>query len=181
MHLEISTPAATDEASFALSPDGQQLVFVSTADGRSRLWLRPLGATSAQPLAGTDGAQQPFWSPDSRSIGFFAAGELKRLNISGGQPQTLTDAEPRHGTWNAAGVILFARTAGGPLFQIAASGGEAAPVTKLADRQLSHCFPYFLPDGRREGRHCSGALTGADPPGAAGTPRARFRPSRNGA
>ena len=147
MRTEIVTPATNDPLSFALSPDGRQLVFVASGDGPSRLWLRPLAATAAQPLAGTEGAAFPFWSPDSRSVGFFADGKLKRLDLGGGQPQVLTDAFSRGGTWNADGVILFARTAGGPLFRVSASGGEAVAVTKL-DRQSSHRFPSFLPDGR---------------------------------
>ena len=69
--LEIATPATSDVASFAVSPDGRQIVFVASGDGASRLWVRPLDRTAAQPLAGTEGASFPFWSPDSRSIGFF--------------------------------------------------------------------------------------------------------------
>ena len=149
MRTEIVTPATTDPASFALSPDGRQLVFVASGDGPSRLWLRPLAATAAQPLAGTEGGSYPFWSPDSRSVGFFADAKLKRLDIGGGSPQALANAPgSRGGTWNADGVILFARTFNGPLFRIPASGGEAVAVTKL-DRQQSHRFPQFLPDGRQ--------------------------------
>jgi hypothetical protein len=106
-----------------------------------------LASITAQPLAGTEGAAYPFWSPDNRSIGFFADGTLKRLDI-GGVPQTLATAVPRGGTWNADGVILFPPTTGGPLFRVAASGGEAVALTKL-DRQTSHRFPFFLPDGRQ--------------------------------
>jgi hypothetical protein len=147
MRTEIVTPATTDPISLALSPDGKQLVFVASGDALSRLWLRPLTVTAARPLAGTDGATFPFWSPDSRSVGFFAAGKLKRLDLGGGQPQVVTDAAPRGGTWNAAGVIVFARSTVGPLFRVSASGGDAVPVTQL-DRHSAHRFPYFLPDGR---------------------------------
>jgi serine/threonine protein kinase len=145
MRLEIVTPTSADPISFALSPDGRQLVFVASGDGPSRLWLRPLAATAAQPLAGTEGAAYPFWSPDSQSIGFFGDGKLKRVDIGGGPPQTLADASARGGTWNADGVILFAQTINGPLFRIPASGGEAVAVT----RQGQHRFPQFLPDGRQ--------------------------------
>ena len=101
--------------SFALSPDGRQIVFVASGDGASRLWVRPLDTTAAQPLAGTDGASYPFWSPDSRSIGFFADGKLKRLDLSAGAPQTLAPAGlGRGGTWSADGVILFAPSSAGP-------------------------------------------------------------------
>ena len=145
---EIVTPATTDPTSFALSPDGRQIVFVASGDGASRLWLRSLAATTAQPLAGTEGAAYPFWSPDSRSLGFFADGKLKRLDIGGGAPQTLATAGSRGGTWNADGVILFTPSVSGPLFRVPASGGQAVAVTKL-DRQTSHRFPFFLPDGRQ--------------------------------
>ena len=147
--VEIVTPATADPISFALSPDGRQIVFVASGDGASRLWLRSLATTTAQPLAGTEGAVYPFWSPDSRSVGFFAGGSLKRLDIGGGAPQTLATAlTGRGGTWNADGVILFAPTTGGPLFRVPATGGEPVAVTTL-DRQANHRFPSFLPDGRQ--------------------------------
>src|SRR5262249_7483384 len=146
MRTEIVTPATADPISFALSPDGRQIVFVASGDGAARLWLRSLSSTTAQPRAGTEGAAYPFWSPDSRSIGFFADGRLKRLDIGGGAPQTLaTVTVPRGGTWNADGVILF--PLGSALFRVPASGGQTVAVTKL-DRQTSHRFPVFLPDGR---------------------------------
>ena len=147
--LEINTPATADPISFALSPDGRQIVFVASGDGASRLWLRSLASTTPQPLAGTDGAGFPFWSPDSRSVGFFADGKLKRLDIGGGAPQTLAAVTTaRGGTWNADAAILFTPTNASPLFRVPASGGEAVAVTKL-DRQGSHRFPSFLPDGRQ--------------------------------
>ena len=90
----------------------------------------------------------PFWSPDSRSVGFFADGKLKRIDIGGGSPQTLTNAASRGGTWSPDGVILFTPTTGSPLFRIPASGGEAVAVTKL-EKQTSHRFPQFLPGGRQ--------------------------------
>jgi Tol biopolymer transport system component len=102
----------------------------------------------AQPLAGTDGASYPFWSPDSRSVGFFAGGKLMRMDIGGGAPQTLANAVNRGGTWSADGTILFPRTTSSPLFRISASGGEPVEVTKL-DKQASHRFPQFLPGGRQ--------------------------------
>jgi serine/threonine protein kinase len=149
MRLEINTPPTSDPASFAISPDGQQLVFATSGNGPSRLWLRPLAATTAQPLGGTEGASGPFWSPDSRSIGFFADGKLKRLDLGDGAAQPIASvATVGGGAWNADGVILFQQTLGGPLFRVSASGGEIAAVTKL-ERQSGHLFPTFLPDGRR--------------------------------
>ena len=147
---EIVTPATAYPVSFALSPDGRQIVFVASGDGPSRLWLRSLASSTAQPLAGTEGAVYPFWSPDSRSVGFFADGRLKRIDIGGGAPQTLaTAASGRGGTWSADGMILFTPNATvSPLFLVPASGSEAAAVTNL-DRQSNQLFPFFLPDGRQ--------------------------------
>lgn len=147
--FEINTPATSDLLSFALSPNGRQLVFAASGDGPSRLWLRSLETTAAQPLAGTEGAKYPFWSPDSRSIGFFANSQLKRLDLGGGSPQNLASSPiGLGGTWNTSGVILFATRVGSPLFRVSASGGEAAPVTTINPQTSSHRFPYFLPDGR---------------------------------
>ena len=89
LRLEISSPPTADSLSLALSPDGQKLVFVADSQGVSRLWLRELNAVSPRPLAGSDGATFPFWSSDSRSIGFFAEGKLKRLDLAGGAAQVL--------------------------------------------------------------------------------------------
>ena len=90
--VDIVTPTTDSPTSFALSPDGRQIVFVALGEGGSRLWLRSLATTTAQPLAGTEGASYPFWSPDSRSVGFFADGKLKRIDMGGGAPQTVATA-----------------------------------------------------------------------------------------
>ncbi len=146
--VDLVTPATDNPTDFALSPDGRQIVFVAAGDGASRLWRRSLATTTAQPLAGTDGALYPFWSPDGRSIGFFADGQLKRIELNGGAPQTVAPASgARGGTWNADGVILFAPNAAGPLLRVPASGGPPVAVTTLAG-QSSHRRPSFLPDGR---------------------------------
>jgi hypothetical protein len=149
MRVEVTTPATTDPVSFAMSPDGQRLVFVATNNGQSQLWLRSLDAVSAQPLAGTEGAAYPFWSPDSRSVGFFAEGKLKRIDVGGGPARTLVNAPPRGGTWNSDGVILCTPTAQGRLFRVSASGGEAVGATTMEAGQVSHRFPHFLPGGRQ--------------------------------
>ena len=145
--LEIVTPPTAEPTSFALSPDGRQVVFAASGEGGSRLWLRALVTTSAKPLAGTGGATYPFWSPDGRSVGFFADGKLKRLDLDGGEPQTLATAVPRGGSWNADGDILFAPNTGSPLFRVPAAGGQTRAVTTL-DQQASHRYPFFLADGR---------------------------------
>jgi Tol biopolymer transport system component len=148
--LDLVTPPTTDPFSFALSPDGRQIVFVAAAEGGSQLWLRPLDQTDARPLAGTDGASAPFWSPDGRALGFFAASQLKRIDLNGGAPQMLADAPvPRGGTWNRDGIIVLGGQAGSSLSQVAATGGPATVLTRLARGQASHRWPQFLPDGRR--------------------------------
>jgi eukaryotic-like serine/threonine-protein kinase len=145
--LDVATPSTADPISFALSPDGRQLVYVASTDGQTGLWVRPFDKTTAQFLPGTEGATYPFWSPDSRSIGFFDGAKLKRIDLAGGSPQTLTDAANRGGMWGLGGAILFTRSTGGPIFRVSATGGEATAVTKL-EKQTSHRFPQFLPDGR---------------------------------
>src|SRR5262245_3712241 len=111
MRVDIATPATPDPCSFAMSPDGRRLVFVSSGGGSAQLWLRPLDSATAQPLPGTEGASYPFWSPDSRAIGFFAGGKLKRTDISGGLPQILANATtPRGGAWSRDGAIVFSQS-----------------------------------------------------------------------
>jgi Tol biopolymer transport system component len=138
---------------FALSPDGRQLAFIaSAADGRPQLWVRALEASVARPLPDTDGAAQPFWSPDSRSIGFFAGGRLKKVEARGGPVQVVcSTANFRGGTWSQDDVILFSAGAATGLSRVAATGGlPPQPVTTLdaARQELSHRWPQFLPDGR---------------------------------
>jgi serine/threonine protein kinase/Tol biopolymer transport system component len=154
LRLDVTTPPTVDPESlfsFALSPDGRRLVFAAAFEGTSQLWLRALDETTAQPLAGTEGAILPFWSPDSRSIAFFADGLLKRLDLAGGRPQVLAKARnPMGGAWNRDDVILYAPFAASPLMAVAATGsGVPSAATQLAAGERSHRFPAFLPDGRR--------------------------------
>jgi serine/threonine protein kinase len=135
----------------ALSPDGSNLAFVAFGtDGRQMLWLRPLGSLDARFLPGTEGASFPFWSPDSRFVGFFGQGSLKKIDVTGGLPQTLSDAPAgQGGTWNRDGLIVFAPTGAGPLYRVPASGGTPAQATELdKSHPGSHRWPHFLPDGR---------------------------------
>ena len=133
-----------------ISPDGHRVAFVAmSADGKSLLWVRSLDTLTAQSLAGTEGASAPFWSPDSRFLGFFAGGKLKKIDVSGGPPITLCDApDNRGGTWNRDGVIVFAPTNTSALQKVSASGGVPAPATVLGQGELGHSRPIFLPDGR---------------------------------
>ena len=92
-----------------VSPDGRRLAFVATVEGKTLLWVRPLDSLAAQSLAGTEDAASPFWSPDSRFLAFFSRGKLKKIDVSGGPPQTLCNADGlvRGGTWSGDGTILF--------------------------------------------------------------------------
>jgi Tol biopolymer transport system component/predicted Ser/Thr protein kinase len=143
---------AFENGPVAVSPDGSRLAFVArAADGKSALWVRPLTGLSAQTLPGTDGASHPFWSPDSRFLGFFAGGKLKKIEASGGPPQTICDAPSgRGGTWNRKGVILFAPMAREGILQVSSAGGIPSPATRLDEtrQESGHRLPVFLPDGR---------------------------------
>ena len=136
---------------FAVSPDGLRVVLRATSEGKSLLWVREIDSLTAKPLAGTDDAIYPFWSPDSRFIGFFSAGKLKKIEFTGGPVQTLCDApDGRGGTWNRDGVILFTPSPLSVVCRVPAAGGSPVPVTKLdaTTKEQGHHFPYFLPDGR---------------------------------
>ncbi|HEY5569177.1 MAG TPA: protein kinase [Gammaproteobacteria bacterium] len=154
MRLEISTPPTVVPQHFALSPDGRHIVFVaseSSSDPLQHLYLRALDSSEARPIAGTDGARYPFWSPDSRSIGFFASEMLYRIDVAGGAPVPLAPApNPLGGSWSANGTILFSPTSVSPLFSVPESGGEHVEATELdSPHQKNHRLPSFLPDGRR--------------------------------
>jgi eukaryotic-like serine/threonine-protein kinase len=134
----------------ALSPDGLRVAFVAkTPDGKQMLWIRPLNSPVAQPMSGTEGAIYPFWSFDSRYLGFFAAGKLNKLDASGGPPQALCAATPgRGGTWGITGTIVFARDTTSALYRVDAAGGTPVAVTTLDSKESSHRWPDFLPDGK---------------------------------
>ncbi|MBI4469562.1 MAG: serine/threonine-protein kinase [Acidobacteria bacterium] len=141
-------------AQVTVSPDGLHLAFVATtAAGKQLLWVRSLDTLSAQALAGTEAAELPFWSPDSRALGFFADQKLKKIELSSGPPITLCDAPAYYGgyggTWGRNGVIVFAKLGGG-LARVSAAGGDVGTATLVdpAHGETTHRWPYFLPDGR---------------------------------
>jgi len=154
--LGASRPAGLLPSSrFALSPDGRRLAFVGTdAGGVTALWVQSLEGLAGQPLAGTEGALMPFWSPDSQFIGFLAGGKVKRIAATGGPPLILaehTGGGNSGATWNRDGVVLLSGPRlGSPIRRVSASGGAPSPVTALnADAgETVHGFPFFLPDGR---------------------------------
>jgi eukaryotic-like serine/threonine-protein kinase len=148
--LDVTSPPTADAFSFAVAPDGRHLVFVANGEKGSQLWLRSLDQAKAQSVDGTAGATFPFWSPDSRDIGFFADGKLKRLSIQGGGPRVLADAATaRGGTWNQDGVIVFGQASPGALMRVRATGGVPVAVTQIAKGQNNHRWPQFLPDQKR--------------------------------
>jgi len=151
IRFEIHPPEKERFQEMAVSPDGERLAFTTgDSTGTARLWVRPLDSLAAQPLPGSEGAYLPFWSPDSRSIAFFAGGKLKKIDLLGGPAQTLCDAQAgRSGAWNREGVILF-RPAIGPIYRVSAAGGEARAVTAFdrSRQENTHSWPQFLPDGR---------------------------------
>jgi serine/threonine protein kinase len=158
VRLEINTPPTADFSSFDISPDGRRLAFAATSDGRSRLWVRSLDALDARPLAGTDGARFPFWSPDSQSIGFFAEAQLKRVDVDSGAVQTLGAAgNALGGAWNKDDVILFTASPGVAISRVLATGGQPyQPNPDAVDR----LFPKFLPNGRHYLYYGSGTAPG---------------------
>jgi serine/threonine protein kinase/Tol biopolymer transport system component len=143
------TGTAIPSVAVSVSPDGRTLVFVANeTSAPPSLWVRSLQSLDAAPLAGTEGATHPFWSPDSRSIGFFAGGSLKRVDIAGGTPRTIAEnTNGRGGTWNRGGVILYGTTERA-IYRVPAAGGTSVPVTTLdaGAGELWHRFPQFLPD-----------------------------------
>ena len=132
----------------AISPDGKQIVLRSGAGNQAQLWVRSLESGNAQALPGTEGGMRPFWSPDSRSIAFFADQKLKRIDLPGGAPLILAEAPlGLGGSWNAGGSIVFVPAAFRGLERIPASGGTAVPMPLGKDKRYA-AAPSFLADGR---------------------------------
>jgi Tol biopolymer transport system component/tRNA A-37 threonylcarbamoyl transferase component Bud32 len=177
----------------ALSPDGRTLAFVATdANGERQLWIRQLDAARAQPLDGTTGASDPFFSPAGNEVAFFANDELKRIVIGGGGATVICEAGAgAGGTWNRDGVIVFQPHQQGHLMRVAAAGGLPEPITALdaSANETHHLYPSFLPDGRHYVYYVAGRQRGlyigelgsrertflfdpdpSLPPGAAATP-----------
>jgi len=132
-----------------ISPDGKQVVFSAKESGEKQLYLRSMDKLTPQPIPGTERATFPFWSPDSKSIAFFADGKLKRVELPGGPPTIVCDAAiGRGGAWNGDGTILFSGETTAPLVRVPATGGTPVAVTKLSGRYTTHRWPAFLPDGK---------------------------------
>jgi len=151
MRFVIATPEKASDISVpVISPDGRTVAFLAGFEGKRFIYARPLDSLTAQRLAGTDDASFPFWSPDSRYLAFFTDNKLKKIEATGGSPQTICEVRsPGSGTWNREGVILFGEE-NTPIQRVSASGGIAAPALKLDEsrKETSHYSPSFLPDGR---------------------------------
>jgi Tol biopolymer transport system component len=152
--FEVGVPdnvTLADEVS--VSPDGRKLVFAAAQGG---LWLRDLGAVEWRRLPGTEGAATPFWSPDSRYVAFVDRDTLKKVDTTGGPPETVANlptAGPRSGTWSREGDIVLGSWgggSGGPVWRVSAAGGAMTPLTQvdLSKGEFVHTWPTFLPDGR---------------------------------
>ena len=162
-----------------VSPDGSKIAFTALDEnGRTRVFIRRLDAGKAHALSGTEGAQYPFWAPDSRWLGFFTQPDdvLRKIDTNGGPPITLCPASNgKGGSWSPDGVIVFSGDASSGLSRVPVSGGEPVELTvRDTDRHNSHRFPWFLPDGRHflfvgrgvageESTIMVGSLDGGDP------------------
>jgi Tol biopolymer transport system component len=151
LRLSILPPENASFESFAVSPDGRKLAFTVFLNGKLMVWVRALDSLEAKPLAGTEFASNPFWSLDSRSIGFFTPSKLKTVDVAGGPARDVADVVVgRGGAWSPEDVIVFCPRPIGILHQVAAAGGTPQPVTSLdvARAEAAHAFPQFLPGGR---------------------------------
>ena len=172
--------ASVPTLNLALAPDGRHLVFLAAgADGVARLWLRPLDSAEARPLAGTEDATDPFWSPDSKNVAFFARGALQRIDLNGGAHPVLSHGSiaTRGGSWSASGVILFNPDNLSGLMRVPASGGTAGSLDPDAVNQklLGGRYPHFIGDSGRflfqqRGGESEGQVYVASLEGATATP-----------
>ncbi len=150
LKAELLPPENASFGEIAVSPDGKWLAFTAATGSRVQLWLRSLAHDEAYSLESTDGASHPFWSPDSRFVGFFADGKLKKLKLGGGLASTLCQASVgTGGTWNREGVILFTVLGVSRILRVSASGGTPEVVLRAEPGETDLHEPFFLPDGRR--------------------------------
>ena len=154
--LKLAVLPPTDTVSSGpidISPDGRRVAFTAAGpDGQPRLYVRELDSLEPKALPGTEGGEAPFFSPDGRSVAFFAEKKLKRVDLAGGPARELADApDHRGGSWGSQNLIVFAPEGGGRIYSVPASGGDATPVTALdpGTKETSHRWPRFLPDGKR--------------------------------
>ena len=133
----------------ALSPDGTHLAYVVRQGGTQQIYLRAMDSLESKPISGTDGAVNPFFSPDGQWLGFFAGGKLKKVSVSGGAAVTVSDtAQPRGASWGSQGIIAFAPQNVAVLQQVSDAGGTPQPLTRLEKGENSHRWPELLPGGK---------------------------------
>jgi len=151
----VPRPPLAGDIFTAISPDGRSIVYAAAEGSSGPLWIRGLDSLAMHAVPGTEGAGAPFWSPDSRFVGFFAYGKLRTIEIGTssdyGRPHTLCDAPAgRGGAWNRDGVIIFSPNLEDAIYRVPAAGGQVSPVTMLKRnrRHTAHRWPDFLPDGR---------------------------------
>jgi serine/threonine protein kinase/Tol biopolymer transport system component len=146
MLFQIPVPPMPDY-SILISPDGRVIAYVAPVGGTNCLFVREIGSATPKKINGTEGADHPFWSPDSRSIAFFSGGRLKRVDVSGGSPRDIcATSSMAGGTWNSKGVIVYSDW---PILRrVSADGGDPSPITELSKDEVGHGFPFFLPDGQ---------------------------------
>jgi Tol biopolymer transport system component len=153
VRLSLAADAANPASGYSVSvsPDGTRVAYVASGKSGQLLWLRLLSEETAKPLPGTEGADELFWSPDGRSIGFFTPTQLKRIDLGPGSVRTLADIpSATGGTWGSEGTILFAEAGEGGLRRVAATGGPVETVRRLRPpEQVRFQWPWFLPDGKR--------------------------------
>src|SRR5262249_52765915 len=151
--FEVTLPEGVEFSQYvSVSPDGHKLVFNATG-AQSGLWIRDLDTLQWRRLEGTEGSSSPFWSPDSRFLGFSVGGSVKKIEVAGGPPQTLCTIPAGLagiGSWNKDGVIIFGGKGSGPLRRVSASGGAATDITQVDTSRGNsfHGLPTFLPDGK---------------------------------
>ncbi|HXQ25319.1 MAG TPA: protein kinase [Candidatus Acidoferrales bacterium] len=142
--------AGLDNLALALSPDGRDLAYVATTQGAStqQIYLRPMDSAEARPVPGTEGAIDPFFSPDGQWLGFFADGKLKKIPVNGAVAQTLGDVVNPHGaSWDSEGKIAFVPGLS-VLSEMSDAGGDSQTLTRFAVGESSDSWPEFLPDGK---------------------------------
>lgn len=141
--------AGLNQSALALSPDGSVLAYVAVQNSIQQIYLRPLNSLESRTVPGTEGAVNPFFSPDGQWLGFFADSKLKKVALTGGAPITLADSVlPGGATWDSQGIIAFSPRSPSPLLQVSETGGATQPLTRMEKGETIHRWPEFLPGGK---------------------------------